>query len=443
MIEMFFAFALIWHSPTFTAITQYAMALILVTLIYSIGKRFWGRNAGVFSAVAFLFSPLVARLSTVPYVEIGTALFIFCAFYTLLLGTQEKNLHCMLLSGFFSGIALGCKYYSIIFLVFAWALTEIVYFKKIRQSQMLMCIFIALLIGLPWYLHNRFVTGDWFFPVFVNRASPEERIWEGWELRGLLGEMRGHGLGRNLKSLIMLPLNLLVRPMYFGGGPEIGAFGFLFLGSLFFIRKWRRLQITMIAIVISYTLVWFYNFQVIRYLLPILPLIFLLSSWALENFRISLRIMPTTLFWAVLITGVFFFNFPKMTGWVRGMGEVPLTDAEISSYLQRFLPSYSAIQFLNNIKEKNIIIYAFRDERLGFYCNHRVIGDWFGPAAYCKIIYPNIHNPSSLHNALQKLRVRYLLVTTELMGKRQIEALTKSFFKIVYSDSGCSAMKLL
>lgn len=437
LIEMFFTLALMLGDPLFANLTQYAMAIVLALLIYSFTRRYFNREMGLFSAFVFLSSPIVSRIAVVPYVEVGTTLFCFSAFYTMHIWLTEKNLSYGMLSAVFWGLAFASKYYAVLFFLIVFPSTIIIFGKEIKFSHLIPMVVTMLLIAFPWYFRNKIYSGDWFFPLYIERVS-DRGVWSLDDIRSQVAQLRSLGLGRDIKSLFMLPINLLVHGDQFG--EEIGLFIMISLGSLFFMKRWPRFITQFVIIVAIYGLIWFYNFQVARYLFPILPILSLLTTWTLKNVDFYAG-FKSQRHWNYLIIIVLIFGSVDCIKVIRRKGIMPVTNTEKFEYLAKQVPTYKAIDFLNSIEGKDVIVYTLFDEGSVFYHKNKVIGDWFGPAGYGNVL-PYIYKPVLLHKILKSYKARYLLVNKSRIDDI-IYKFDESLFMLIYNDQNALVFEIL
>ena len=433
VIDEFFALALMCGDALFANLISYAMAMVLVLLIYSFARRYFTKEIGLFSAFVFLSSPVVLKLSVVPYVEIGATLFCFSAFYAMLLWFTEKKLNCGILSVIFWGLALGSKYYAILFFIATFLAVIFLFNKKFKFHYLIPLMLLSLLIAFPWYFRNKTYSGDWFFH-FLRITG----IWDSTEVNSHLNYMHSFGLGEDIKSFFMLPINLLQHNDRFQ--ENIGPFMIIGIGSLIFVRKWSRLIWCMVLIVIIYSVFWFYNFQILRYLFPVFPILSLLGGWTVQKVDRYLNLKREWL-WTLLISTVLLFGCINCIKIIKDNGPVPVTNSEEFEYIAKRKPTYKAINFLNNIEHGNTVVYALFDEGSVFYHKNKVIGDWYGPAAY-KNILPYINKPVLLHGVLKNYGAKYFLINRNKVHK-DLHMLKEGMFKLVYGDQNAFIFEIL
>jgi hypothetical protein len=157
----------------------------------------------------------------------------------------------------------------------------------------------------------------------------------------------------------------------------------------------------------SYTLFWWGTYQILRYLLPALPFFCLAAGDAID---VICRRLPTKR-WSTAL-GVVLLIWP---GWGYAFWRVywsGLPPAKIGArdlYLSTQLPSYPLYQFLNREHGRDYSLYALGSENMYYYADGRMMGDWFGPASYDRVV-SQMTNGESLHQTIRGFGVRYFLV---------------------------------
>lgn len=433
LVELFFSLGLFFNNPSFVNAIQYAMTILLTVLIYSFAQRYLNKVIGLFSVSIFLSSPIVAKLAVVPYVELNTALFCFSAFYVMYIWITEKKLKYSLLSAFFWGLALGSKYYSILFFLASFLSTILIFGKEIKFSHIVLFLLLSILIASPWYFRNRIYSGDWLFP-----SIPVEGIWSSTDVNSHWDHMRSFGLGRSAKALFVLPVNLFYHATRFQ--ENIGLLMLLAITSILFLRKWSCLITLSMMIVIVYTIFWFYSFQIARYLFPLLPILSLLGGWSLQHIGNRLNIKKQW-YCNFVVAILMLYGCVNSIETIKNNGPVPITASQKFDYFAKRIPTYKAVSFLNNIERGNAVVYSLFDEGSVFYHKNKVIGDWFGYGAY-RNITPYINDPFFLESALKKYGANYLLINRKKISDTSILHKNKAF-KLIYSDPNTIIFKIL
>jgi len=425
LAELFFSLALFLHNAIFANAIQYVMTILLVFLIYSFALRYFSKIVGLLSVSIFLSSPVVTKYAVVPYVEINATLFCFSAFYAMYIWITEKQKNYALLSGILWGLAISLKYYSIPLFLVSFVFAIIFFSREMKPGHIILFLLFSLLIPFPWYLRNWIYSGDWFFPLRQITG-----IWTPEEVGRHLNYMHNFGMGRSIYAFLLSPINLLFNSEKFQESIGLLVIG---LGGLFFIKKWTPVIRFCMIITIVYYIIWFCSFQILRYLFPIFPLLSLLGGWTLVKLGDYLVIKKEWLFGLLIIIllSIGCFNCLKI---IRENGPTPVSAKEKSMYIAHKISTYQGIEFLNNLEHNVQTVYSLFDEGSIFYHKNKVIGDWFGLAAY-KNVFPYFNKPDLLHRILINYGAKYILINKNKIFKKIDLALFKTpLFKLIYND---------
>ena len=435
--EMLFALAIRLYDGVAAQLIQFLMMGVMTTGLFAFGRRHFSQRTGIWAMAIFLSSPMVLWLGASAYIDIGLSLFITMGIYSFFNWVHLKEKRWLILSGLFLGFAAGSKYSALFFLILFGLIALYIGFKERKLLQPFLFLLIAAAIASPWYFRNWYYTGNPVFPFFGQIFGYE--WWSPQDLQGQLNEMHSHGTGRSLQSLLLLPWNLAFnQPKFLMEAPYSRIYLFALPFLLFSLHRSKIREL--LIIIALYTLFWFNSAQVLRYLIPIIPLFSLILAASFEN---CLERVPSERGqWVkkgvvTFIIAMIFFS----PGWLYGVRKVrnegypPYVKEEQEAYLMQRFPSFPAYQYLNQTNGRNYSLYALFDTNLAFYADGIFMGDWFGPARY-KGIYNNFDNEKSLHRQLRSLGANYFLVKR---GGVPIEPppegfFSQSHFKLVYKN---------
>jgi hypothetical protein len=196
------------------------------------------------------------------------------------------------------------------------------------------------------------------------------------------------------------------------------------------------------AIVLAYTLFWFSTAQILRYLVPILPLLSLAVSASFENgLR---RLAPDRVLWLKKgIASFIFLIILSSPGWLYAIykmgkeGYPPYTKEQREAYLTERLPTYPAYRYLNQRKGSRYSVYALFDENMAYFADGIFMGDWFGPGRFERVS-SQLSDPQALHRELRNLGADHLLVKRD---KLKIDL--GPYFKLIYEDEHAQLFEIL
>jgi hypothetical protein len=445
--EMLFTSALLLYDSIGAQLIQFLMMLLISAGIFAFGRRHFSQRAGIWGSAIFLSNPMVLWLGASAYIDIGLALFVTMGTYSVFNWIDSKEKIWIVLGGGFWGFAAGSKYSALYFLIL-FGLVVLYLGMKERNLRSLF-FFVAVTIGIasPWYFRNWYYTGNPVFPFFsqifgYGLLSPQD-------LKGLLDDLiHAHGTGKGLGSLLLLPWNLAFnQPKFLMEAPlsKIYLFALPFLLAGLSQRKIRGLFL----VLFSFALFWFSTAQVLRYLVPILPLLSLALGASFEH---CLGLLPSgKVQWMKKGIVTFAISIALFVpGWLYTFHKVqnedypPATKFEQEFYLTQKLPSFPAYRYLNQAKGRNYSLYALFDENMAFFADGTFMGDWFGPGRFEKI-YSQFSNLQGVHRELRSLGANYFLVRR---GRVSIELPPEDFFlpshfKLVYKNEQVLLFEIL
>jgi len=176
-----------------------------------------------------------------------------------------------------------------------------------------------------------------------------------------------------------------------------------------------------------YVVCWFTFGQVIRYLLPIAPLLCVLAAisvfWFVDSIVRS-RQRLALLLTAIISIGVWAPGLRYARQKVAENGPVPLSHKQRANYLARRIQSYRALAAANCSPGP---IYSLFGTNGAYYSDGTFIGDWFGPGRY-SVVLDAMSDGETLYRRLHTLGAKYFLVNYS-------EAITPM---MPYSDPGFS-----
>ncbi len=176
-MEMLYAYSILLTGNEILAkMFHFLTTLLICFSLYAFGKKYFNHKIGLLSAAIFINIPLVGQLSMLCYNDLGLALFIFLsifAFINWVSSPEKEKPNWLVLCGILTGLALGIKYFAIIFLFIFLSLAIIIKSafittskSKISRITKNLAIFIGLSFCtfLPWMVKNLIITGNPVFP---------------------------------------------------------------------------------------------------------------------------------------------------------------------------------------------------------------------------------------------------------------------------------------
>lgn len=436
--EMLFTLALLFYDEISAQLMQFLMMIILSVGLYAFGYRHFSTKSGIWAIAILLSSPMIIWLGSSAYIDMGLTLFVTMTFYSFFNWICLREIKWLILGSLFIGFAVGSKYPGFFFLILCFIIVSYIGFKERKFYYLFLFLFISIGIASPWYIRNWYYTGNPIFP-FLGKVFGYGS-WNSQDVQGALNNlMHTFGTKKNLKSFLLLPWNLTFNQQIFLREAPISSI-YLFAMPLLFLSLTRLKIGGLFCIVCAYIIFWFSTSQILRYIVPVIPLLSLAIAASFENFlglfsfQLA-RSMKNGII--VFIISILLFS----PGWlyavdkIRKEGYPPYTKEQIESYLTQKLPSYPAYKYLNQKKGRDYFLYALYDENMAYFADGVFMGDWFGPGRFSRV-YSRFNNPQALYQELQVIGADYFLIN-RIRSKINIPGeneFPQSLFRLIYKN---------
>jgi len=426
--EMLFALVFLARIPVrFTQTIQFFMYITVVIGTWVFAKRFTGSRVVSFLSAALMAGiPIVIFEGTTPYIDLWSLLFSLCGVISVShIRKNSGSWRWAILGGAYLGIGADAKYTDVVF-----AIAVIVYVLirwGIRNRAVYLLTVSTLVLLIPWYLRTTILTGNPVYPLltgFFGNHGPWSTYQLAYQSRALnatgeTGIMRIVGNLEAVKAKIYGGteegiLNIVPKYFWWAGATGIFSYGF-----------WKSKQIRLLMIIpVLYALTWVSQSSVIRYGLEILPYVALLGGLGisglvrtLERWSASrrhanslVRGITSVLALVLLSAGVKYTS-----SFVQGNGLPPISKQGVNEYFTSRLPTYSLYQYLNQKFGNRYTVYGVFDERMTYFPDGVLIGDWFGPGSYFAVLGRQLgrgpdFSSAAFHRRLVKLHVQYLVI---------------------------------
>jgi len=355
-----------------------ALAEVIVTaaLLIEWGRRYEVR-AGWLAAALLLGSPLVISLATITYVDAALVLFVAAGFYAL---DRER----FLLAGFFFGTACSVKYLGWYFVLAALIIVLVRTSGRRRGAGMFVIACAAAALPTTAWIVKK--THDPFFP-FASTSlwslAPSRTVSLSGRFIGALRLMWDVTFARGRMNH-QPPVTLLL----------IGIVAVVIAAA---IRDTRARWVALLCA--AYVAVFEFLPQDSRYLVPLLPLLSVVSAvvvakrWGKAASVIALL---------AVAPGVAYAGYR-----IALQGVPPVTASERSEWLSQHVPPYRALVCAGNDR-----VYVCGGEQLKDYAGGELLGDFNGPFSYERIL-GDAHDTSSIAQRLRGIDARYFLVVKQ------------------------------
>lgn len=376
--EILFAIPLYFGMDSIAAVIHMAFGLLTSLLIYKFLKIKINKTYAMLGALIFLSTPIVIKLSTIPYVDLALAFNSTGAVLALLKWKESKETKWLILSGVLAGLAAGTKYNGLFIpLLLSFMTLHISRNSKPLRSSFIF-ISISAAVAFPWYIKNFIQTGNPFAPLFFNMFGgvniPDQPMvpiflkrhlfyGEDW-LDILLIPLRifFHGQDDNLQYFdgVLNPILLIFLPFVFRSKDNIGYLGLFSL--LYFL------------------LVYFTADMQIRFLLPILPMLAILTVIGIKALmegdardigqqKSILQKRLLRLGTITIVVALLSLNFLYLADYFTKKEPIPYLTGKITrdEYLLKNLRGYDATLYINkNLPANAKVLMIYTGDR-GYY----------------------------------------------------------------------------
>ncbi|MBN1823298.1 MAG: glycosyltransferase family 39 protein [Endomicrobiales bacterium] len=370
-MEMIFGFCMKIQNDIIANLAGWIFFPLTALLVYLMSKKYWNSQVAIQAAVIWSLTPLLMFISTGTYVDLGLAFYVLLSVYAVSLWTETEKNEMLVFSAVFAGFATGIKYIGLLNIVML--VPVIIYYSKPEKTLKTTLIFLAVSISVfsPWLIKNAVLFNNpiapWGTELFKASKITAEQASE------YFTHIRSHGVPvESFRQLLLLPWKMTFSPWSFGGGFDIlGPVFLMFLPALFADVKIDKMKIILIYYVVFYLTCWTITGKVLRFIVPVFPLICILTAIGVQNLVRNNLLRITVIIFMVL---ALLHNF-AIFHWVMAKVDPysPVISGEgRNSYLSRKLNYYDAVHGgINQLEGGAKVLYWGETRR--YYCSHDAI----------------------------------------------------------------------
>lgn len=431
-LDLLYTISLYFSNDIIPKYIHYLFALLTGLLLYRHLKKRLGVEYGLFGALFFLSVPIIVKLSITVYVDLGVVFFT-TASSLLLLHWAEQNFkwRSLVLAGLCCGLAAGTKYNGLISIVVLTLFVPIIYQQNTRKEKqsngkalLWGCVFglAALTSFSPWLIRNYAWTGNPIYPLhnslFQKFRSPvgEQQTAAPVDLGDALQQVTSQGSGAFIsrkilynetwRQALLLPLRFFYEgqddnPQFFDG--KLTPF-LLVLPTLAFLfkpsntrQRWEQ-KILLTFALLYFFLTFFQEAMRIRYIVPIVPPLVILSMYGLQGamHKASLwtkKTRPQKIalqFAAFCFSGfMLWYNGQYLAAQFAIVNPLPYLLGKVSrdEYITTFRPEYPAIQYANAVLPPDAKVLCIFMGNRGYYMDFQPVFEQpFGDGVFSKFL---------------------------------------------------------
>ncbi|MFZ1220033.1 MAG: carbohydrate binding domain-containing protein [Chthoniobacterales bacterium] len=388
-------------------ILSFAAIGLVAAILYGWGKRAQTASVGVLAAALWIGSPAALEPGPVSSYHALAALFAAASIYALATYAKTRQRTWLFTAAAFMGFAqstwVGAFYFVPVFAAAA------LYFT-IRERRLAPLLMIAAGVVLGWgpsLLRSAWYTGNPTYPLFPELFGPGP-WWKIDEFPGVVHDIQSYGVARTLKGFLSLPYALVMEPEKFQSQHGYSIVLSALLPFVILRAVYDKLVRWLLALFLYYVGCWFVVGQLIRYLVPIVPVLCLataltigwLLNWSWERKRIHLRGLVSC------IAAVLILLQSSRVLWqvMFERGPVPQTTEQRVNYITARIPEYKAVAAANAAPGP---LYSTM-LNVAYYVDGLFMGDWWGPGRYQQFT-DHLGNADALYDSLHRLGAVYFL----------------------------------
>lgn len=424
--EMWYTLGLMAGSVPLAKCFHWACAAGSALALYRLGGRYVSPRTGLWAALLFVATPLVFWEAGTAYIDLATAFFTTMAVLCMAHGLSERHPRWLRLGAVMAGLALSTKATALA-TVLLLALGMVLWHWRHEKQPVGRALagaagwgLLALLVGSPWYVKSWLATGNPLYPYFF--ALFGGRWWDAAHAASY-GATNNPGMGHGAVPALMLPwdLSLFLAPGHPTSWPKpfaefsspLLSLPPVLLGSLFFPAFGRAPVPMAVRLLAGYALasllLWFTQTQFVRFLLPLVPVLCLLTAWTLERAWDGRRVSGYAL--AALAAGSLCWSLGVGGSLAFIQAPVALGLETQNAYESRYDATSDALRYINAALPPEAKL-AFFGDPFGFHCDRPYL--WGDQSAY--VLTAAVHSAPDLLSRLHQLGVTHVLVDAKHGG---------------------------
>lgn len=386
--------------------------LLTAGLIYIYLKSRIGQVFGVLGALTWMSTPIVARLASEIYVDLGVAFFGFASIYMLIRWIEEGfRYRYLAVSGIFCGLGLGTKYNALIMLAI---LALMVPFLRSRLSgekgreslkpvllSAICFLMVSLAVFSPWMIKNWVLKQNPIYPMLEQVFNGGNKVDGEWSRTSTMVQdtsgtmaVRHQVYGEPLWYIMLAPLRVFIEgqddsPRHFDGKLNpfylvFAVLGLLPLGAMS--SNLRMEQRIWGWFALLYILMAFLTAPIrIRYIAPALPAVVVLTMIGICRFWSFSRPMKPILWKGglhtvliITVVGMVAYNGAYFYERFQSISPLSYISGRVSrdSYIAARLPEYPLIVHINEqLAREDVVLGLFLGQRRYYFDREVILKD--------------------------------------------------------------------
>lgn len=358
-MEMLFTFGLGLSGVTLAKFFHFGTGILASLTVFTWARQVADKKVAWGAAILFLTTPAVINEMGVTYVDVGLAFFALLLVFSIWKWKVTQKTYWLAVGGAFAGVCIGIKYLGIMVLIPAFLLVMVDRATLSHKARGLLALSLAtVLFGGFWYVRNYIAFGNPVFPYLPAIFGSGDPL--------INQDYKGLGVPHTWLDFLKLPFTVTMKPGLFpygGWGDQIGPGYLAFLPFLLFGFQ-APFMAGVIFFVTVYFLLWFFSGQMLRFMIPILPVLAVLvaSGWTKSGLGHAAKRSLALLF-CVLLLGQTMLSIYHY----RRNFSVALGGEAQENYLLRNERSYRIAKYINENLPKDAKVYVADETHLYFF----------------------------------------------------------------------------
>jgi hypothetical protein len=414
-------------------------------LIYHYLNRHFNRVAGLLGVLVFVSTPIVLRMSTAAYVDLGLVFFTTASILAFVHWRNDgyEGYKWLLISSIAMGLALGTKYNALVAWVFLSFAVVFLYsrdkgaqWRAIRYG--IIFFLVSLCVFSPWLIKNLILTGNPLYPLFkgffnagINIVAPDGSAGSmvfGGAYMGMF-KLREILYGESFWEALLIPIRFFFQGQdysdrYFDG--VLNPILIVLVPFAFMKRSLHDDKLFFTLFSVFFILTAFFLDQLrIRYILPAIPFLSILTvmgimnifAWTSEKTGPSRSAYVFVILLFLLVLGamnVIYLN--KYFQSIQPANYILKLETR-DAYLKRHIRSYAAIRYINSHTPPNARIRLLFLAGRGYYLDRIYEDDATHGMDVMRGFAANAGEDKSFRKYLDSLGCTHLLMRMDLFNQ--------------------------
>ncbi len=444
-VDLLYLIPLYFHNDIVPNFIHMGFGIGTSWLIFRYLSDKFNRVAGLLGILVFISTPIVLRMLTVAYVDLGLTFFTTASILAYLHwrnnGYNENKW--LFISSIAMGLALGTKYNALI----AWfvLLMAIIFFYSRDEKTQWPAVkygaiffIISLLIFSPWLIKNLILTGNPLFPLFtglfntnVNGIANDGNTYSVVSGNSYMGMFKYRAMlyGESFWETLMIPLRFFFQGQdfsdrYFDG--VLNPILIIMIPFAFMNRSFQKDKFFFVLFAFFFILMAFLLDQLrIRYILPAIPILAILTVMGIMNVLTwsAEKAAPIKYFYTgiILLFLVMFGakNIMYLSNYFQNLQPLKyICNMETrDEYINRHMKSYAAMSYINKQTPPNSRIRLIFLAGRGYYLDRLYDDDSSFGMNVIQNLVAKSNDDKFFQKYLHSLGCTHLLVRTDLYWK--------------------------